>query len=376
MLQVLLMLFFFAATALFPAGARSGETPAVEPLISHATRLMVFSPHPDDETLGAGGLIQRVLKSGGKVKVVFMTSGDGFPEGVEMEDHIAIPTAGDFRRYGVLRRAEALKATATLGLKSHNVVFLGFPDAGLAFLRSTYLASRSPYLSPFTRENRPPNAEELIHNTDYTGVDAIKEMVRLIARFRPTLVATTPAQDMHPDHNATYLFVKKALARWDKKHPNRKPVLLTFLIHFKQWPVDDGSGAGSHLNPPRDFPDQNVRWVSFQLEPDEVATKRKAILEYHSQMLVMGRFLMSFARSNELFMIDRNRRDLQKTRLKRGSLRKTADHVSEEFARMLGIFCNRGAKYGCRQAAQAPCPPRDPPSALRIQIKWPTRPTL
>lgn len=105
MLQVLLTLFFFAAAALVPAGARSIKTQPIEPLISRATRLMVFSPHPDDETLGAGGLIQRVLKSGGRVKVVFMTSGEGYAEGVEMQDRIADPTAKDYRGYGALRRA-------------------------------------------------------------------------------------------------------------------------------------------------------------------------------------------------------------------------------------------------------------------------------
>jgi len=50
-------------------------------IILHDTRLLIFSPHPDDESLRAAGLIQRVLKEGGKVKVVFMTNGDGFPEG-------------------------------------------------------------------------------------------------------------------------------------------------------------------------------------------------------------------------------------------------------------------------------------------------------
>ncbi len=56
MVQFLLMLFF-ALTALLPSGAMSKEAPAIEPPVSHATRLMVFSPHPDDETLGAGGLL-------------------------------------------------------------------------------------------------------------------------------------------------------------------------------------------------------------------------------------------------------------------------------------------------------------------------------
>lgn len=88
-LQVLMMLLF-AIMTLAPACAqaekpKTAEKPkAIEPLISKDTRLMVFSPHPDDESLGAAGLIQRVLKTGGSVKVVFMTNGDGFPEAVEM----------------------------------------------------------------------------------------------------------------------------------------------------------------------------------------------------------------------------------------------------------------------------------------------------
>jgi LmbE family N-acetylglucosaminyl deacetylase len=146
--QVLLILFLFALAAPVPTGAQPEKLQAIEPLVSHATRLMVFSPHPDDESLGAGGLIQRVLKAGGKVKVVFITSGDGFPEGVEDEDHISTPTAKDYRRYGVERREEALKATATLGMKERNVIFLGFPDAGLSYLRSKFRARPFGLLSP------------------------------------------------------------------------------------------------------------------------------------------------------------------------------------------------------------------------------------
>jgi hypothetical protein len=37
---------------------------------------------------------------------------------------------------------------------------------------------------------------------------------------------------------------------------------------------------------------------------EESANKRKSLMEYQSQMLVMGRYLMSFARANELFLTD------------------------------------------------------------------------
>lgn len=301
MLQVL-RIFLFALAILTPAVAQAEKVQAIEPLISHNTRLMVFSPHPDDESLGAGGLIQRVLTAGGRVKVVFMTNGDGFPEGVETEHHIAVPTAKDYRKYGEERRLEVLKAITTLGLKERDVIFLGFPDGGLNYLRLEYRSHLKPYMSPFTREKRPPAFEVIVPRTDYCGRDLRKEVERVIADFRPNLVATTPREDEHPDHSATYYFVKKALAHWTNKHPNQiKPNFLTFLIHFGQWPIAQGAGTGLRLDPPGGFPDKK-EWIAFQLKPEEMKTKRKAILEYRTQMLVMGRFLLSFARSNELFI--------------------------------------------------------------------------
>jgi LmbE family N-acetylglucosaminyl deacetylase len=290
--------------ALVPALARAEEPNAIEPLISHDTRLMVFSPHPDDESLGTGGLIQRVLEAGGRVRVVFMTNGDGFPEGVEKQNHISRPTAKDYTRYGEERRLEAVQAVATLGLNEHDVIFLGFPDGGLTYLLLKYHAHPMAYRSPFSRKNRPPVFEIIVPRTDYSGDDLTKEIARVLVDFRPNLLAVTPAGDWHPDHRATYFFVKEALSRVAGKHPNLKPVVLTFLIHYEQWPVDQGAGTGLRLNPPDGYPLEGKQWVSFALKPDEIETKRRAILKYHTQMLVMGRFLLSFARSNELFMRD------------------------------------------------------------------------
>ena len=39
-------------------------------------RLLVVAPHPDDELLGCGGLINLVKRSGGQVFVLFLTVGD------------------------------------------------------------------------------------------------------------------------------------------------------------------------------------------------------------------------------------------------------------------------------------------------------------
>jgi LmbE family N-acetylglucosaminyl deacetylase len=265
---------------------------------------MIFSPHPDDESLGAGGLIQRVLEAGGRVKVVFMTNGDGFPEGVEKEDRISNPTAKNYTRYGEERRLEAMKAVTTLGLKEHDVIFLGFPDGGLSYLRLKFRAHPMAYRSPFTRKTHPPPFEIIVPRTDYCGEDLRKEIERVLSEFQPNMVAVTPAEDQHPDHNSTYYFVKDALKDLNKKHAKIKPVVLTFLIHYGQWPLGQGAGTGSRLDPPANFPDQGKQWIQFTLKPEEVATKQKAILQYHTQMLVMKRFLLSFSRANELFRLD------------------------------------------------------------------------
>src|SRR2546430_10087895 len=55
------------------AGALAAQP--TELAVKRGERLLVLAPHPDDETLGAGGLIQRVLARGGTVRVVLVTAG-------------------------------------------------------------------------------------------------------------------------------------------------------------------------------------------------------------------------------------------------------------------------------------------------------------
>ena len=51
-------------------------------------RLLVFAPHPDDETLGAAGLMRRgPAPKGDEVHVVIITNGDGFRISAAQEFH-------------------------------------------------------------------------------------------------------------------------------------------------------------------------------------------------------------------------------------------------------------------------------------------------
>ena len=265
------------------------------------TRLLVISPHPDDETLGASGLIQRVLRTGGAVTVVGVTSGDGYPEGVELSNRITRPTAEDYRGYGKVRLEEAWRALAMLGVPESGRVFLGFPDGGLCALRGEYLQHRGlGYESPFTRERRPPASQVLVPGTEYRGEDLEEELRHVLSNFRPTVVVTTDPRDQHPDHRATFFFVRSALKKLLRLDPSLQPQLLTFLIHFGQWPLAESAEGDAHLAPPRRLPE--ARWLDFALSPAETETKHSALLQYRTQQLIMGRFLLSFARPNELYI--------------------------------------------------------------------------
>ena len=124
-----------AVAALTTMSCAGNAVPDLDLAITSTTRLLVLAPHPDDETLAAAGLIQRVRQAGAAVRVVLMTSGDAFAEKTRRES--ARREAADHRRNGVVRENESVAALARLGGDRASVTMLGFPDMGLCFLAST-----------------------------------------------------------------------------------------------------------------------------------------------------------------------------------------------------------------------------------------------
>lgn len=50
-------------------------------------KVVIISPHPDDETIGMGGFIQRLKSEGKEVHVVVMCSGNGIPDKVHVSNY-------------------------------------------------------------------------------------------------------------------------------------------------------------------------------------------------------------------------------------------------------------------------------------------------
>jgi len=263
------------------------------------TRLLVVAPHPDDETLGAGGLMERVHETGGRVNVVYLTDGDGYPEGVRSEGHIESPTAADYRGYGRTRRREARNALLALGLDKPSYTFLGFPDGGLAKLMRAYWSERrAAYRSPYTRLDRPPKSEIVVPDTRYRGEDLTQELALIIADFKPTMIAVPRKEDQHADHCAAWFFLADALTDIRRVHPDFSADVLNYIVHFYSWPFEDEE---ARLAPPPGLRGGASGWLRLPLTPAEIRTKRAALRKYATQMHVMDWFLDGFARSNEVF---------------------------------------------------------------------------
>ena len=263
------------------------------------TRLLVIAPHPDDEVLGAGGLMQRVHAAGGAVHVVYLTDGDGYPEGVKLEEHGKKPSAGNYRDYGRRRQREAHDALRALGLDEHDATFLRFPDGGLCKLTRTYWSERrTAYRSPYTRRDRPPISDTIIPDTEYRGEDLTQELARIIGDFRPTLILVPRKEDQHPDHCAAWYFVADALGDVARVHPELAPDLVNYIVHYNNWPFDDDE---PRLDPPPGLRGGASGWMRLDLTPQEVRAKRAALHRYKTQMDAMRWFLEAFARSNEVF---------------------------------------------------------------------------
>lgn len=300
--SLLVLALSLATTAPSQQETRVPGPGAFDVPLSASTRLLVIAPHPDDEALGAAGLIQRVRSVGGRVHVVLLTSGDGFPEGVEVAAGVAHPGASDFRGYGVRRERETLDAMAVLGVTSADVTFLGFPDEGLCRLASTYLFDkRRAFESPYTNRERPPATEQVIRGAKYRGVDVRLELEKIVRDEAPTLIALPHPEDEHPDHCSTHIFAREALNVLAPRITARVHVL-HYLVHYGQWPLSADGGIGTTLSPPEGFPPAEGRWISLALSAEEADAKKRALLAYPTQMQVIGRFMLAFGRGNELFL--------------------------------------------------------------------------
>jgi len=239
-----------------------------------ARPVIVFSPHPDDETLGCGGTIIKKRKVGSDVTIVFMTDGH--------QSHAHLIAA---HRLKSIRAREALAASGVLGVGESDVLFLGFEDG------------------------------ELCENQDA----AILKVVEILQHRRPDEIFIPYHREALPDHVATHGIVVSALHTCGSN-----VTVYEYPIWFwHQWPwvsvplalrretfatLKDSIVAGFGLRLLWDF-----RYSVYI--GDVLELKRTALTQYKSQMIRLipdprwmtlddvwgGEFLPCFFQDHEIF---------------------------------------------------------------------------
>lgn len=94
---------------------------------SYFSRVLIISPHPDDEVFGCGGLMQSLIQSGKQVELVILTKGEAVHKQCCPDDEERI----------VCARAKLIdSANGVLGVDSKRIHRLDFPDGDFTSVKS------------------------------------------------------------------------------------------------------------------------------------------------------------------------------------------------------------------------------------------------
>ncbi len=239
--------------------------------------VLVFSPHPDDETIACGGYIIESVKRGARVIIVLIT--DGNRRGLQD-----------------LRYLEFESAAGILGVPRENLVYLDYPDSRLV------------------QQNQ---------------LELQNVLARQIEEYQPDILFYPHPDDYNSDHSTTGKIVEKVLAEMKQKLEElekledledlvREEVLeeLTeleemvediitykYLVHHTTYPHPKKYAPDLYLLPPLDLITLDGGWERFMLTEETKQLKERALRAYVSQLRnpFLRNLLESSIRENEIF---------------------------------------------------------------------------
>src|SRR5579864_4460621 len=223
------------ATALSNAFAQSGS--------NRPESIVVFAPHPDDEVISCAGIIMQALARGARVKVVDITSGDGFGAAAAGVTHKAVNQVGpdDFFALSRLRQTQSRNALEILGGKADDLTILGYPDGDLGNLYDS--TDDKVIRQQFTKKNETyaliqKDYHSSVHGTPapYKRSSVLGDLAELLTTLQPSEIYVTDENDGHIDHRAALWFVRDAA-----QQVGYKGAFYTYLVHgLPAWPFPPG----------------------------------------------------------------------------------------------------------------------------------------
>lgn len=136
--------------------------------LAGAKLIVVLAPHPDDETLGCGGLLAAAFANAG-AHVICMTDGSA-----------SHPGSADWppQRLAKQRRQELVDALRRLGGSDRDLTWLGCPDGALAACDPHSIAERIASICRSIGAERLFSASPVDHHADHKATANIAERVR------------------------------------------------------------------------------------------------------------------------------------------------------------------------------------------------------
>jgi LmbE family N-acetylglucosaminyl deacetylase len=104
--------------------------------------IMVFTPHPDDDVFGCGGVMAMLARNGNKIIVVIYTNDNKGSFDLEMTSE----------RLARIRKAEQEAAMEVIGVPKENIIWLGYDDGELEYAEPKALCGQAAKL---IRKYRP-----------------------------------------------------------------------------------------------------------------------------------------------------------------------------------------------------------------------------
>ena len=157
-----------------PTAIESLPLRSAEEVFADCRGAVVVAPHPDDETLGCGGVIALLRQRAIPVHILVVS------DGARSHPHSQLYPAD---RLSLLREQETCAAVQVLGLPTAAVTFLRWPDTAVP------------------------------HPGDQDFSTAVDQCYRYLLRHSPTLVFVPWQHDWHCDHRATWKITQHALSQ-------------------------------------------------------------------------------------------------------------------------------------------------------------------
>jgi glucosamine-6-phosphate deaminase len=274
-----------------PSRTRPGDAP-VRPLRASSAnifpkRVLVLSPHPDDDVISMGGTLCRLVDQGHNVHIAYEVSGagavsdeavwrslafvrdTGFSDAstiralcAQHENGQPLPVTPDILKWkGLIRRHEAISGARVCGVPAEKLHFLDLP-----------------FYDAAPRSRRPGEAD-------------VTKLHTLLAEFRPHLIyAAGDLDDPHGTHRLCLRVLRDALARSATAGEAwlREAELWLYRGAWAEWPLAEID-------------------LAVPLSPQEVLRRRRAIFRHETQKdqaLFLGEDRREFWQRTE----DRSRR--------------------------------------------------------------------